>query len=383
MNSEKKKPSKAELNTLKPGERCWIDRGIFARMTATKGLVYGISYEYEGRRYREAVGPHLGVARKALEIRRAEITQGRFEIPNKTEAPIFHDFCQTYLEHAEQHKRSCKRDAGVMRQVKAFFERKPIDQVTAWDIQRYQAARAKQVTSATTNREVAIIKRMFALAVTWKLLAENPAKEVKLFKEHERAIRALDEHEEAALLEACSPHLFPIVVVALNTGMRRGELYNLRWQHVDLGRGLITVAHSKSGKLRHIPTNAHVQQALMGLDGPREGYVFKKDGKQLTTTQRAFATAARRAGIQQIVPHPETGRKQRWPTLHTCRHTFGTNLVLGGMDLVTVKELMGHADISMTLRYSHPTPESKRNAVDLLVRKVAHKWPMRRKAEQR
>jgi site-specific recombinase XerD len=90
------------------------------------------------------------------------------------------------------------------------------------------------------------------------------------------------------------------------------------------------------------------------LKGRREDYVFTNKGKKLTTIQKSFDNAVRRAGIRRC-------------RFHDLRHPFATELALGGVDLVTVKELMGHADIKVTMRYAHPTPESRRRAVDLLV----------------
>ena len=224
-----------------------------------------------------------------------------------------------------------------------------------WDVELYKNKRAEHVAKATVNRELAIIKRMFTLAVEWDVLEKGPASTVKLFREEERTIRSLDPEEQRALVTACSSDLRPIVLTAVNTGMRRGEIFDLRWESVDLRQGLITVAQSKSGRVRHIPINKQLEYTLLGLGARQEGYVFHNGGRRLTTIQKAFNNAVERAGI----------RKCRF---HDLRHTFATNLVLGGVDLVTVKELMGHADIKMTMRYAHPTPEAKRKAVALLAK---------------
>ncbi len=155
------------------------------------------------------------------------------------------------------------------------------------------------------------------------------------------------------LLAASPPHLRPIVVVALNTGMRRGEILRLTWENVDFGKRVITVEQSKSGRIRHIPMNFDVTETLKGLEGPRSGPVFRWHGDSIQSITRSFGTALRQAGIRRC-------------RFHDLRHRFATNLVLGGVDLVTVKELLGHADISMTMRYAHPSPETKRKAVDIL-----------------
>ena len=147
------------------------------------------------------------------------------------------------------------------------------------------------MTKASVNRELAIIKRMFKLAVEWGFLESNPATIVKLFKEDERPIRVLSGEEKERLLEAASPHLRPIIVVALNTGMRRGEILGLNWENVSFGNRVITVEQSKSGRIRHISMNQDVLDALQGIEGPRSGSVFKWKGDAIQSVTRSFRTA--------------------------------------------------------------------------------------------
>ena len=132
--------------------------------------------------------------------------------------------------------------------------------------------------------------------------------------------------------------------------MRRGELLNLQWEQVDLPSGTITVKHSKSGRVRHVPLNKTALEALDGIPGPYEGYVFRYRGSPIQDVKTAFLKAVKRAGIPRC-------------RFHDLRHSFATRLVLAGVDLATVKELMGHASISTTMRYAHPSPPHKREAV--------------------
>lgn len=351
------------LRTAAIGERVWLGGGLWARKTRTKGIVYGIQYTVDNQLVRETIGSDQkgttrAFARAVLKKRLGEIAAGTFGLKDarKKTSPTVAAFAETYLEHAKQNKRSWKRDAGVMEKVKTFMGFRRLDKVSTWDVERYKAARRETgITGASVNRELAILKRALTLAVTWGLIEKNPAAGVKLFKENERPIHALTRDEQAALVDACrGSHLFPIVVTALNTGMRRGELFNLRWDDVDLVARVVTVKQSKSGRVRHIPLNTAVVDALADLED-REGFVFTFRGEQIETVRRSFLGAIERAGI-------------RTCRFHDLRHTFATNLVLGGVDLVTVKELMGHADISMTMRYAHPTPETRRAAVDGLPR---------------
>ena len=362
----KSKTTGKSLKNLKPGEFCWLERGMFARKTTT-GVHYGISYMHDGRRVMETVGASKTAARKALAVRKAEVAQGRYQLATKRKYPTVMEFCERYLTYAREHKRSWKRDAGVMRCFKDFFGSKRIDKLAALDFERYKAERVKSVSRASVNRELAVAKRMFSLAVEWGVLGSNPVAAVKPYREAERNFRALTPEECEQLIDGCNVKLQPFVVVALNTGLRRGEMFRLQWSHVNLPGGSLTVAESKSGKVRKVPLNAAARGALQALPPPRKGYVFPgRGGAMRDNVRKAWDSACKRAGIQSVTLHPETGTRQVWPRVHDLRHTFATNLVLGGVDLVTVKELMGHADISTTLRYAHPTPESKRNAVNSL-----------------
>ena len=138
----------------------------------------------------------------------------------------------------------------------------------------------------------------------------------------------------------------------------------MTWENVSFGKGVITVEQSKSGRIRHISMNQDVVDALQKVEGPRSGPVFKWKGDAIQSITRSFGTALRQAGIRPC-------------RFHDLRPTFATNLVLGGVDLVTVKELLGHADITMTMRYAQPSPETKRRAVDVIL--VQKKWRISRK----
>jgi integrase len=200
------------------------------------------------------------------------------------------------------------------------------------------------------NRDIAVLKRLFNLAIDWSLIDRNPVKKVALYRIDEKSMRVLSQDEQRRLIDAAAPHFKPLIIVAINTGMRRGELLNLRWEQVDLRNLLITIEHSKNGRIRHLPINKSAQEALNELPEPHVGHVFRYRGLPIKAVKTAFAGAVRRAGIRPC-------------RFHDLRHTFATRLVLAGVDLATVKELMGHADISTTMKYAHPNPPHKRDAV--------------------
>jgi len=355
--------AKRSPKILKPGQVAHLDRGLFVRKNRNGSMTYGISYEYHGTLIREMIGPTLTLARQVLQTRKSEIAQDKFKIPVNRKPPTFDAVCDRYLEHAKKSKRSWRRDEQTLKVARAFLKKKRIDEVTAWDIERLKAARVEQVTKSTVNRDIAVLKRLFNLAADWGLVDKNPLRKVALYRIDEKLMHVFTAEEERKLIEASAPHFRPLVVVAINTGMRRGELLQLQWEQVDLGSGTITVKQSKSGRVRHVPLNKTAQEALTGVPGPHVGHVFRYRGLPIQDVKTAFLKAVKRADIPRC-------------RFHDLRHTFATCLVLAGVDLATVKELMGHASISTTMRYAHPSPPHKRDAVARLdSAQLAHAAP--------
>ena len=345
--------SKRTIKSLESGQVAHLDRGIFVRRNNNGTLSYGISYLYNGTLFREIAGNNKTLAKEALRIRKAEIAQDRYQIPKKRKPPKFDTVCNRYMEHAKKSKRSWERDEETLKLAKAFFKRKRIDEISSWDVERFKASRVKQVSKSTVNREIAVIKRLFTLAVDWNLVEKNPVKKVAMYRLEEKVMRVLSQDEEQKLINAAAPHFKPLIIVAINTGMRRGELLALQWEQVDLHSNTITIKQSKNGKVRHIPINKKAQEALENIPEPHEEHVFVYRGLPVKAIKTAFSGAVRRAGIAHC-------------TLHCCRHTFATRLVLAGVDLATVMQLMGHASISTTMKYAHPSPPHKREAVGRL-----------------
>ena len=148
--------------------------------------------------------------------------------------------------------------------------------------------------------------------------------------------------------------LKPILVMAYNTGMRRSEILNLKWENVDMSQGYVRVEETKNGESRYIPINKQLNEALKTVKYNTSGdYVFSHDNEPVRTFKTAFNAAVKRAGVDRF-------------TFHDLRHTFASVLVMKGVDLATVQELLGHKSITMTKRYSHPTPEHKRQAIEKL-----------------
>ena len=212
---------------------------------------------------------------------------------------------------------------------------------------------------ATINRLLATIKHMFHKGYQWEMCSEQTLKrimQVKLLEENNRRLRYLSQEECVTLISKCKDVTRPIVLSALNTGMRKGEILSLIWDNVDLKHGFILLDRTKNGERREIPINDDLKAVLQGItrriDIP---YVFFDNAsrKPYQDVKRSFATACRQAGIHDL-------------HFHDLRHTFASHLVMAGVDITTVSKLLGHKSLTMTLRYNHLAPHHLQNAVNML-----------------
>lgn len=130
-----------------------------------------------------------------------------------------------------------------------------------------------KVKDATINRELTILKAVFKRAVIWGYAHRDPTKDVKLYREELPPIRILSHEERHRLIESAPEFMRPILVMALKTGMRKGEIMNLRWGDVNLDHQMIGVRHTKSRKLREVPLHSELAEILKVLPRTSE-YVF-------------------------------------------------------------------------------------------------------------
>lgn len=243
------------------------------------------------------------------------------------------------------------REAG---DTTALGDPTPPATVTADDIEQFKAGLlAENLTPATVNRHLALLKTVFYLAIRNKKAASTPMRGVKLFRENNARVRYLTEEEEFRLFQQLPARYHPIVRIGLLTGLRASNLLGLRWRDVDLEAKVYMVPLSKSGEALRLPMHSQVQEILKGL--PRNGAdVFAEtDGKPPRDFTHTFTKAARSAGIQDL-------------HFHDLRHTWASRMAMAGVDLLTIKELGGWKTIQMVQRYAHLSPDHKRQAIERL-----------------
>jgi integrase len=199
-----------------------------------------------------------------------------------------------------------------------------------------------------------VIKRQHNRAVEWGKIEFNPILKVKKFREPDGRERILTAEEMRCLIDAAPAHLKPVLVIALNTGMRRNEILSLKWANINPGQRFIFIGDSKSGKSRKVPMNGMVIEAFKQIPRNSEYVFFNPETKgPIKDVKTAFKSACGKAKINGL-------------RLHDLRHTAASRMVEAGIDLVTVSKILGHSSIQMTMRYAHPTPENMQRAVDSL-----------------
>jgi integrase len=227
------------------------------------------------------------------------------------------------------------------------------------------------ISKTTTNRELSLLKKMFTWAQERGLCEENPAQRIKKFSEADTVRdRVLTEQEEARLMKELAPHVRPIILTALHTGMRYREILNLPWKNINLDKRTLKVEHTKSKKARFIPINSLLYETLKALkaNGSNGSLVFPF--KNIT---KAFENARRRAALEDFV-------------FHDLRRSFGTRLLEKGANIFTISKLYGHCNVVVTQNYLHPKDELSREAVETLANEtgksakrpenLAHGWHM-------
>lgn len=283
----------------------------------------------------------------------------------------FEEFAKTYLEdYIKVNRRNWKSDEYRLQFLVGHFRGFLLTQITPLRIEEMKSRRLEAGNAKSTiNRYLALLKRLFTLAIQEGYCEENPVKKVKFYSEKDSfRERTLTTDEEKRLFEASSERLRPVLVVALNTAMRLGEILGLRWSRIDLRSGTLRVERTKSGKVLTLPMNSVLRKELMGLRKrkSKEDAVFP-----FKSIRTAFENARERAELSGL-------------TFHALRHTAGSRMIERGVDVITVKEIMGHSSVVVTQRYLHTRQELMRRAVEVLCvdsediaeksEDLAHRW---------
>jgi integrase len=354
----------------------FVEHGIWRR-AEDKGYLVEVSVTCAdtGKRIRKrkTIG-RLDLARAWRDTVKADGLRGEITREEKRKEITFEDFADEYLSVWGQKRRAStvSRERTLIEGVlKPCFNTRDLRSITRRDIEIHIAKRLSGEISikrkdgikvSSANRELCRLKHMLAMAEDWGYIEQSPARSIKQEREYPGEAGYLEADEVPKVLEACPAWLQPIVVVAVHTGLRWGELMALEWKNVDFERRLVTVGDSKNHDVRHVPLNDTVLRALSthrrvstketGRISPRV-FANPKTGSAYHHCARAFKKAAMKS----------IGRPL---TFHCTRHTAASHFVMAGVDLRTVGQILGHRTPQMTMRYAHLAPEHLQDAANKL-----------------
>ncbi|WP_175651433.1 tyrosine-type recombinase/integrase [Pseudomonas sp. Marseille-P9899] len=394
------------INSLKPEEKHYrvfdTDQpGFFIRVQPTGHMAYMVSWARNRERSLGRVGT-LTLAQARTEAARyladahehgepLAVTRDR----RGSATPSLRQFIDdTYMPWFRAHHRGDEKTLYNLDNNFDMIMPQRLDAITGRDLELLRTGWLNAGNKpSTANRKMGSIGGVFSRAVDWEYLPSSPLDKIKplkvdtkgqvryLLKDEAKNLRnALEVREHRACLERDSAnqwraernrvlfpdlkemafidHLKPMVLVSLNTGMRRGELFSLTWPMVNFQTKTITVGGdtAKTSETRHIPMNAETFNTLKAWkdQGGESSFVFPGlEGGRMEDVKSAWLKLLKEACI--------TGF--RW---HDMRHDFASRLVMAGVPLNTVRDLLGHTDIKMTLRYAHLAPDIKAAAVELI-----------------
>jgi len=288
---------------------------------------------------------------KIEDKRKQELNDARFQLveydPDITVGAIAAKFLASGSAHAHHNYHS--------RFLLGFFSDTPALRVTKALAEEFRRKRKEfnpQIKDASINRDLSVLRHILYWAVDEQLLATNPLARLKMPKERRIRRQILSVAEELSLVGVAKDHLRDMIVIALDTGMRRGEITSQRWEDIDFSQKIISVTHSKTpgGESREIPLTARLYALLLERRRP-DGAVIEFDGQPIRIVKTTWRTALKNAKIRHV-------------RFHDLRHTFATRLMEAGVLQEVRMALMGHSPAAkIHAVYSHIELPIKREAI--------------------
>ncbi len=348
--------------------------GIF-KYVGKNGESYGIDYYAGGKKHREIVGSLLTEARQKLEELRKSAREGGYMSLASRRKFTFDQLAKEYEEKQKGETYFDKTRKYYIPIIKEVFGQRKLCHIGPLDIENFKkkrkatpTRRGKERSDVAVNRELETLRHMLYKAVEWGMMTENPFTKFRdsiLYAEDESRVRYLSEDELKKLFKTLdekpkgkkkSPeYLKNVVMAALLTGLRRGDLLNLKWPDVDLEKGVLFFNEQKKKARRRIKVlNSDMIGILKSIPQGESEHIFNgPDGKPMKDIKRSFKTILKRAGIENF-------------HFHDLRHTSASYMVMRGASLKAVQEHLGHTSLGMTQKYAHLSPEFQRSEIEKL-----------------
>lgn len=335
-----------------------------------KVVYWQITIQHDGRKYYKTVGKVGEIKKSTVDMiyidMKSKIKYGIYEEKKvKSKIPTLNEYSNTYIDYIKNIalKKSWKRDISSLNHLISFFGHLRLDKIKFNSLTTYQKSRLNSgVKPATVNRELSCLRHVLNIAIKQEVLnGKNPVSDVKFLKENNKMERILSYEEEEILLNNSPQHLQPIIITALNTGMRKSEILLLKWENIDISNKLIVIeaSNSKNNRKRKIPLNSKMLELISNqkyFTGNSSNVFLNSRSKPYlsqNSIRTAFNNACKRSNI--------TGLR-----FHDLRHTAVTRMLEKGANIVAVSNILGHSSLSITMRYVHPD-SSLVDAVNSLV----------------
>ncbi len=328
---------------------------IEQRKTKDGHAVYRVKVRRKGYPTQTATFTRLTDARKWAQVTEAAIVEGRHFTTTEAKRHTLADLIDRYLQDVLPHKSasSIYMQTLQLQWWKGQLGSHLLADLTPALLAAYRDTLSrgadKPRANSTVNRYLAALSHVFTVAVReWGWLDESPMQKVRKPKEPRGRVRFLSDDERERLLDACkasrNPYLSTVVVLALSTGARRGELLSLTWQHVDFQRDTILLDETKNDQRRALPLTGYALELMLQHARNRRSdtdLVFpRRDGAKPVRIREAWDNAVKRARIEDF-------------TFHDLRHSAASYLAMNGATLAEISEVLGHKTLSMVKRYAH------------------------------
>jgi integrase len=327
------------------------------------------------KKKKDAVGEH---AKRVSLI--AENPQRYLEI-SKASTVTFKELVEKYEKNFRHQKCYKTSKKFSIEKLNKDFSDRLLSSITYYDLETYRNELQDTPTRygglrkpASVNRVMACLRHMFAKAVEWEMIERSPFEKGRSLqlKENNSRLRYLSEKEIVRLLAACPKpkpernekgqiqgtqalYLKDFVIISINTGMRKREVLSLKWDQIR--NGFIYLKETKTNEARQIPINQDLEKCLKGIrkrNQFKSEYLFpERSGGYLKDIKSSFHSSLKRAGITNFTPHD-------------LRHTFASHYLMRGGSLKGLKEILGHKDIKMTMRYAHLSKEFVKEEIQIL-----------------
>ncbi len=369
------KLTRPNIRKLKKNQKIAEHGTTFERFANGDGR-YKVNIMVDGQRVHRVIGRESeGVTRKQaedfIEQVKTDARKGRLNLPKGRKTILhFNRAAEMYLEKLEEEggKDIKMKRMRLSHNLIPFFKEMPLIKISSFDIERFKKSRIDSgVTQGTINRDLAVLSHLFNKGIEWGWFDHRPAR-IRRFKENPGRITYLTPEQIDRLMEAAkgdqNTHLYPFIVIALGTAMRKTEILSIRLEHIDLEQRTIFIPEAKSGE-RVQPMTKQLADFLKGyveIAEPGQEWLFSSLGSKtghVVAIEKPFRRAVENAGLdpKQVIRH-------------TLRHTAITHLVQAGVDLPTVKRISGHKTLAMVEKYAHQNGAHIQAAMDKLEERI-------------